>query len=61
VKLIVEADGKYHGGRAAADASRDRKLRALGYRILRLDADLVIKDLALAMARVRGALADCNM
>jgi len=44
-KLVVEVDGAYHRRRVAADARRDRALRALGYRVLRLDADLVLHDL----------------
>src|SRR5688572_14160124 len=33
-KLGVEVDGRYHGRRRSADASRDRKLARLGYRVL---------------------------
>jgi very-short-patch-repair endonuclease len=55
-KLIVEVDGMYRGRRAAADSSRDRKLHALGYRILRLDADLVTNKLAMAVERIREEL-----
>ena len=48
-KLVVEVDGGYHGRRAAADARRDRALRALGYGVLRLDAELVLHDLPAAL------------
>ena len=56
-RLAVEVDGAYHGRRASADASRDRALARLGYRVLRLDAELVVRDLPEALARIRAALA----
>jgi very-short-patch-repair endonuclease len=56
VGLVVEVDGGYHARRRAADASRDRKLQRLGYRVLRLDAELVLHDLPAAVALVRAAL-----
>jgi len=49
-------DGGYHARRRAADASRDRKLVRLGYRIVRLDAALVLRDLEAAVTVVRAAL-----
>lgn len=58
-KLVVEVDGRgYHQRRRAADARRDRKLARLGYRVLRLDADLVTYHLAEAVARIAAALAE---
>ena len=57
VRLMVEVDGGYHAGRAAADARRDRALVRLGYRVLRLPAALVLSRPAEAVARVRAALA----
>jgi very-short-patch-repair endonuclease len=56
IKLIVEVDGGYHAGRRAGDASRDRKLERLGYRVVRVSAELVLSDLASAVALVRAAL-----
>ena len=55
-KLIVEVDGKHHQLRAAADARRDRCLQRLGYRVLRLPAELVLHDLPEALALIRHAL-----
>jgi very-short-patch-repair endonuclease len=58
-RLVVEVDGRaYHQRRRAADARRDRKLARLGYRVLRLDADLVTHDLSEAVARIAAALAE---
>lgn len=56
-KLAVEVDGAYHGARSAADARRDRALGRLGYRVLRLGAELVLRDLPAALAVIREALA----
>ena len=55
LKLVVEVDGRYHARRAVADARRERYLARLGYRVLRLDADLVLTRLAEAVERVREA------
>jgi very-short-patch-repair endonuclease len=59
-KLVVEVDGPYHARHASADGSRDRALARLGYSVLRLDAELVIRDLPGALSRIRAAL-DCGM
>jgi very-short-patch-repair endonuclease len=56
VKLIVEVDGASHSLRRTADARRDRVLQRMGYRALRLDAELVRCNLADAIARVLAAL-----
>jgi very-short-patch-repair endonuclease len=57
-RLIVEVDGGIHDGRAHLDARRDRALSRLGYRVLRLSAQLVLEQSALALARVRAALGE---
>ena len=54
--LIVEVDGRCHEQRRAADARRDRKLARLGYRVLRLEAKLVLEQLPVALSLVRQAL-----
>jgi very-short-patch-repair endonuclease len=53
VKLVVEVDGLCHAGRAEADARRDRALARLGCRVLRVDAEVVMNDLAAAVERIR--------
>lgn len=55
-RLIIEVDGGSHHGREQADARRDRVLRRLGYTVLRLEAELVLRQPELAVARVRAAL-----
>ena len=59
VKLVVEVDGGYHGeaARVRSDARRDRDLAKLGYRVVRLSAELVQRNLPGAVALVRAALA----
>jgi very-short-patch-repair endonuclease len=54
--LVVEVDGGYHARRRAAGASRDRKLGRLGYRVVRIEAELALRDLPAAVALIRAAL-----
>jgi len=56
IKLIVEVDGAIHARKPGSDARRDRKLRRAGFRIVRVSAQLVLSDLAAAVALVRAAL-----
>jgi very-short-patch-repair endonuclease len=49
-------DGEYHQRRRGADARRDEVLRRLGYRVLRLDVELVERELNLAVARIQEQL-----
>jgi very-short-patch-repair endonuclease len=58
VRLVVEIDGGYHADRSRADASRERKLVRAGYRVLRLEAESVERELPAAVASVREALAE---
>jgi very-short-patch-repair endonuclease len=51
--LLVEVDGSVHARTRRADARRDEKLRRLGYAVLRLDAEVVLRDLPRAVALVR--------
>ena len=56
VRLVVEVDGGYHARRRRADERRDAKLRRLGYRVLRIDAEPALRDVAEALARVRDVV-----
>jgi very-short-patch-repair endonuclease len=56
VRLVVEVDGSSHVRRRSADARRDRALERAGYRVLRLPAELVMRDLPAAIERVRAEL-----
>jgi very-short-patch-repair endonuclease len=53
---VVEVDGGWHSRRVIADARRDRVLQRLGYRVLRLPAELVRCELGEAVECVRRAL-----
>ena len=57
LKLVVEVDGSAHEHRQRADARRDEKLRRLGYRVLRIEADLVLRKPAAAVALVVAEVA----
>jgi len=56
-RLVVEVDGGVHLQRAHLDAHRDRILQRAGYRVLRIPAALVTRDLEAAVALIREALA----
>lgn len=55
LRLIVEVDGGYHARRATADARRDRKLARAGYRVLRVEAAEVMRELPAAIAKIVAA------
>jgi very-short-patch-repair endonuclease len=57
LRLVVEVDGGYHARREHADARRDAKLRRRGYRVVRVDAELVGKDLAAVLALLSAEIA----
>jgi very-short-patch-repair endonuclease len=56
--LVVEVDGGYHAGRRGADARRDEWLRRAGYRVLRVQAEQVVRDLPAVVARIRAELGE---
>jgi very-short-patch-repair endonuclease len=53
IKLVVVVDGSAHQYRHGADAKREHKLGRLGYVVLRLDAERVVRNLVGAGVRVR--------
>jgi very-short-patch-repair endonuclease len=55
-RLVVEVDGGYYARRERADARRDRQLALAGYRVLRVSAEEVMRDLPAVIARIRTAL-----
>jgi very-short-patch-repair endonuclease len=56
IRLVVEVDGAQHRQRRTADARRDRDLRRLGCEILRIEAQLVLRELPRAVELVRVAV-----
>ena len=57
-RLVVEIDGPSHEAQEQnlADQNRDVWLREQGFRVLRLQNELVIASTELAVARIRDAL-----
>jgi len=55
-RLVVEVDGGYHLARQKADARRDDVLGRAGYRVVRVSADLVCRDLAAVLHCIRTVL-----
>ena len=58
VRLAVEVDGSWHGGRERADARRQRRLEALGYRVLRFSVAEVVGELEGVLAAIGAAVAE---
>ena len=56
VRLVVEVDGGYHAGRVRADARRDGELQRLGWRVVRVAAGLVERDVEAALERLAEAV-----
>jgi leucyl-tRNA synthetase len=56
LRLVIEVDGLYHARRQRADARRDERLRRLGYRVLRVQAEDVMRELPTVIARIRAEL-----
>jgi imidazole glycerol-phosphate synthase subunit HisF len=54
--LIVEVDDRSHELRRTADARRDRKLAQLGYRVLRIPAEVVRRNVEEAVGYIVVAL-----
>ena len=56
LRLVVEVDGGYHVRRRTADERRDRALARAGFHVLRVEAELVMRDLNAAIAQVRAGI-----
>jgi len=56
-RLVVEVDGAYHAERGHADARRDAALERAGYRVVRVEAELVMRDVEAVAERIRAAAA----
>ena len=55
-RLVIEVDGAYHGERGTADARRDAVLKRAGYRVVRVEASLVVSDIEQALRLIEAAL-----
>ena len=54
---MVEVDGPWHERHREKDARRDRALERAGYRVLRVDAEMVVRELPVVRARIRAEIA----
>lgn len=54
--LVVEVDGSVHRASRSADRGRDEKLHRLGYRVVRVEAKLVLRAPEAALAAIQAAL-----
>ncbi|HKO51215.1 MAG TPA: DUF559 domain-containing protein [Polyangiaceae bacterium] len=55
-RLVIEVDGAYHGERGGGDSRRDAALGRAGYRVVRIQASLVVSNIESALERIRAAL-----
>ena len=54
-RLVIEIDGLIHESQQEYDAERDDFLREQGYRVLRVRAELIRRDLAAALVQIDEA------
>jgi len=61
-RLVVEVDGAYHAERVRADAKRDAVMARTGYRVLRVEAEIVLLEVetALLALSARSSLEHVN-
>jgi very-short-patch-repair endonuclease len=57
LRLVVEIDGAYHLERGEADARRNRALVRAGYTVVRVDAEVVVRDPEAALVAIREIIA----
>lgn len=53
LKLIIEVDGTSHDSRSASDIKRDRKLKKMGYSILRFTNEEIFFDLNAVKKKIK--------
>jgi very-short-patch-repair endonuclease len=58
--LVLEIDGSVHALKRASERRRIAKLERAGYRVLRLDARVVLRDLPRTVALIGAAIAECR-
>ncbi|MCP5041928.1 MAG: DUF559 domain-containing protein [bacterium] len=55
---VFEVDGPCHARQRSADARRDRALGNLGWRVVRVSAEEVCRDVGAVVARAKEVLED---
>jgi adenine-specific DNA-methyltransferase len=56
LRLVIEVDGGYHAGDVAGDARRDRDMRRLGYRVVRVSHEAVMQRHEAVLRLIRVAV-----
>jgi very-short-patch-repair endonuclease len=56
LRLVIEVDGGYHARTGRADERRDRALLRAGYRVVRAEAAIVVRDVSAALEALRIAI-----
>ena len=56
LRLVVEVDGGYHAQAVAGDARRDRDMRRLGYRVVRVSHEAVMQRHEAVLRLIRVAV-----
>ena len=59
-RLVIEVDGGIHDFQQEADAERDEVMKTLGLNVLRLPAELVEKNLASALEKIREEIKELS-
>jgi very-short-patch-repair endonuclease len=57
-RLVIEVDGSIHDSQFEADQERQSILAALGLRVLRIQAEIIEKDLFSALEMIRMSIAE---
>jgi len=52
-KLIIELDGDIHDNRQKYDETRDNKLKASGFRVVRFRNEQVLSDISMVLNEIR--------
>jgi len=53
---VIDVDGAYHDARGPADSRRDAALARAGYRVVHIEASLVVSNIESGLDRIRAAL-----
>jgi len=56
--LVVELDGSVHDKQVEEDAQRDKVLKEMGLRIVRIRNDEILKDLPAVLGKIRALVSE---
>lgn len=58
VSLVIELDGSVHDRQVEEDAQRDKVLKEMGLRIVRIKNEEILEDLPAALGRIRELISE---